>query len=54
MKPQLTMGLGIDYFDWDGKKYLLIADYFCHFLILRMLHNMSATILVTTLRSTIG
>ncbi len=43
--------LGIDYFDWNGSKYLLIADYYSRFPILRSVTNMTATNLVTTLKT---
>ena len=43
--------LGIDYFDWNGNKYLLIADYYSRFPILRSVTNMTAMHLVTTLKS---
>ena len=38
--------VGIDYFDWKGGKYLLIADYFSRFPIVRQVKTMQASELV--------
>ena len=43
--------LGIDYFEWNGSRYLLIADYCSRFPVLRSVTNMTATNLVTTLKT---
>ena len=43
--------LGLDYFEWNGSRYLLIADYYSRFPVLRSVTNMTATNLVTTLKT---
>ena len=39
--------LGIDYFEWNHQRYLLIADYYSRFPIMRSVSTMSATQLVS-------
>ena len=43
--------LGIDYFEWNQQRYLLIADYYSRFHILRSVSTMSAAHLVTVLKT---
>ena len=43
--------LGIDYFKWNQQRYLLIADYYSRFSILRSVSTMSAAHLVTVLKT---
>ena len=43
--------LGIDYFKWNQQRYLLIADYYSRFPIIRSVSTMSATLLVTVLKT---
>ena len=43
--------IAMDYFDWDQKKYLLIADYYSRFPVLRSVTNMTASHLVTALKT---
>ena len=43
--------LGIDYFKWNQQRYLLIADYYSRFPIIRSVSTMSATHLVTVLKT---
>ena len=43
--------LGIDYFEWNQQRYLLIADYYSRFPILRSVSTMSAAHLVTVLKT---
>ena len=43
--------LAIDYFKWNHQRYLLIADYYSHFPILRSVNTMSAVHLVTVLKT---
>ena len=51
----IPMGqLGIDYFNWDNKKYLVVTDYMSCFLIVRCVANMTVTTLVDTLRAIMG
>ena len=43
--------LGIDYFRWNQQRYLLIADYYSRFPIIRSVSTMSAAHLVTVLKT---
>ena len=43
--------LGIDYFKWNQQRYLLIADYYSRFPIIRSVSTMSAAHLVTVLKT---
>ena len=43
--------LGIDYFKWNQQRYLLIADYYSRFPIIRSVSKMSAAHLVTVLKT---
>ena len=43
--------LGIDYFKWNQQRYQLIADYYSRFPIIRSVSTMSATHLVTVLKT---
>ena len=43
--------LGIDYFKWNQQRYLLIADYYSRFPIIRSVSTMSTTHLVTVLKT---
>ena len=43
--------LGIDYFKWNQQRYLLLADYYSRFPIIRSVSTMSATHLVTVLKT---
>ena len=42
---RLWKRLGIDLFEWNHQRYLLIADYYSHFSVLRSVNTMSAYIL---------
>ena len=50
MVPQYKR-LGIDYFKWNQQRYLLIADYYSRFPIIRSVSTMSAAHLVTVLKT---
>ena len=43
--------LGIDYFKWNQQRYLLIADYYSRFPIIRSVSTMNAAHLVTVLKT---
>ena len=43
--------LGIDYFEWNQQRYLMITDYYSRFPILRSVSTMSAAHLVTVLKT---
>jgi chemotaxis protein CheY-P-specific phosphatase CheC len=43
--------LGVDYFEWNQRQYLLIADYYSRFPVLRSVSNLGANLLVSTLKT---
>lgn len=43
--------LGVDYFEWNQRKYLLVCDYYSRFPILKSMATETATALVTTLKT---
>jgi transposase InsO family protein len=43
--------LAVDYFEWNQRQYLLIADYYSRFPVLRSVSNLGANLLVSTLKT---
>eukprot|EP00914_Ancora_sagittata_P006444 GHVO01013020.1.p1 GENE.GHVO01013020.1~~GHVO01013020.1.p1 ORF type:complete len:276 (-),score=20.11 GHVO01013020.1:451-1278(-) len=46
--------LGMDFFEWNGKRYLLVADYFSKFPIIRHMQTTTSTNTISKLKTIFG